>query len=363
MATPHFHTLRILDVRQETPTCVSISFDIPEQLANEFKYQSGQYVTLKKMIDGEEIRRSYSICSSPNEDDFRIAVKEVEGGIFSSFANHSLKVGDTIDVMNPIGNFTVPLQESQQKNYMAFAAGSGITPILSIMKSVLAIEPLSNFILIYGNQQIQSIMFREEIEGLKNTYMNRLQVIHVLSRERLETDLNNGRIDANKCKQLVSKVVNYNLINHFFLCGPEEMILSVRDYLVEQNVVEAKIKFELFTSSTTAATKAKQIYKETHTKDAEKMCSVTVKVDDRSFDLKLAYGGDSLLDAALKHGADLPFACKGGVCCTCKAKIIEGSVDMEVNYALEAEEVAAGYILTCQAHPTSERVVVDFDAR
>jgi ring-1,2-phenylacetyl-CoA epoxidase subunit PaaE len=191
--------------------------------------------------------------------------------------------------------------------------------------------------------------------------MQRLQVVHVLSRERMETEVNYGRINAVKCEQLLQKAIDYKHMHQFFLCGPEEMIMSVKDYLVQHGVDEHIIRFELFTSS--SAKKAKKEYKEVHVADAAKMCSVTVKVDERSFDLQLAYGGDSLLDAALKHGADLPFACKGGVCCTCKAKIIEGTVEMEVNYALEPEEVAAGYVLTCQAHPTSERVVIDFDAR
>jgi ring-1,2-phenylacetyl-CoA epoxidase subunit PaaE len=362
MSSPQFYKLKIKEVRNETPSCVSIALDIPESLKEEFQYEAGQYITFKKTIQGEELRRSYSLCSSPLENDFRVAVKQVEHGLFSTFANKELKKGDEIEVMTPMGNFTTQLEGQANKSYMAFAAGSGITPILSLIKTVLLTEKDSDFTLVYGNQTIRTIIFREEIEALKNKFMNRLKVVHVLSREKMETELNNGRIDVEKCEQLSAKAIDFNRVDEFFLCGPEEMILSVKDYLVQKKNIDAKkVHFELFTSS--SAKKAKEKYKIEHQADAEKMCQVTVKVDDRSFDLKLAYGGDSVLDAALKHGADLPFACKGGVCCTCKAKVIEGTVDMEVNYALEPEEVEAGFILTCQAHPTSERLVVDFDAR
>jgi ring-1,2-phenylacetyl-CoA epoxidase subunit PaaE len=361
MANPSFHTLTVTDIKQETKSCVSVAFAIPSELKNEFAYEAGQYITIKKEINGEEVRRSYSLCSSPLETDFRVAIKLIRGGKFSSYANHDLKIDDKLEVMTPMGNFTTQLDAKHSKQYMAFAAGSGITPMMSLIKSVLASEPNSSFTLVYGNQNFYSIIFREELEALKNKYLGRFQIVHLLSRERMETELNYGRINADKCQQLFDKLIDVNTIDQFFLCGPEDMIMSVKSYLESNQVNTDKIHFELFTSD--SSTKAKVAFQEAHKEDLGKVSMVTIKVDDRSFEIPLAYGGDTILDAALKHGADLPFACKGGVCCTCRAKVTEGTVEMEVNYALEKDEVANGFVLSCQAHPTSERVVIDFDAR
>lgn len=361
MASTHFHPLTVKEVRQETPSCVSVSFHIPTHLAKEFKYQAGQYITIKHTVNGEELRRSYSLCSSPMESDFRVAIKQVQEGLFSTYANKELKANDVLEVMPPMGSFTTPIEASQKKHYVAIAAGSGITPILSLIKTVLETEPLSTFSLVYGNRNLQSIIFREEIEGLKNQHIGRLQVTHILSKERLENELNYGRINSEKCTQLFDKLIDVKKVDDFFLCGPEEMIMSVKNYLESNHVDSKHIHFELFTTS--GADKAQQAFKEAHKANAEKMSMVTIKVDDRSMEIPLAFGGDTILDAALKNGADLPFACKGGVCCTCKAKVIEGTVDMVVNYALDADEVEQGFVLTCQAHPTSDRVVIDFDAR
>ncbi|MBK7762944.1 MAG: phenylacetate-CoA oxygenase/reductase subunit PaaK [Bacteroidetes bacterium] len=360
MSVPHFHPLTVSDIRQETPECVSVAFSIPDELKENFRYQAGQYITIKTHMNGEELRRSYSLCSSPLENDFRVAIKQVEGGLFSTYANTQLKEGDVLEVMDPMGKFTTQLTPKAGKNYMAFAAGSGITPMLSLMKTILATELNSTFTLIYGNKNLQSIIFKEEIEALKNKFMGRLQVVHILSREKLETEINNGRINAEKCEQLFANLLHAKNIDQYFLCGPEDMIMGVKDYLLNQGVEETHIHFELF--STGIQTKQAD-WKATHTQDTEQMCTVTIKVDDRTYDIKLAYGGDSILDAALKSGADLPYACKGGVCCTCRAKVMEGEVDMEVNYALEKEEVAQGYVLTCQAHPKTEKVFIDFDVR
>lgn len=361
MSVPHFHSLQIKDIRKETYSCVSISFHIPPELKEDFRYKAGQYITIKKKMKGEEVRRSYSLCSSPLENDFRIAVKQIDGGMFSTFANQNLTPGETLEVMCPMGNFSFDFAPNQTHHYVAFTAGSGITPILSLIKTALATEAHSTFTLVYGNQYVQSVIFKEEIEALKNKFMNRFQVVHILSRERMESDLNYGRIDASKCEQLWNSLLTHSNPDQFFLCGPEEMIQHVKDFLLAKNIPSSAIHFELFTSNT--STEKKTAYKEAHKADAGKMCKLTIKVDDRSFDLDLPYDGDTILDAALKHGADLPFACKGGVCCTCRAKVMEGSVDMEVNYALEEEEVNQGFVLTCQAHPTSDRVIVDFDQR
>jgi len=361
MATPTFYPLTVSDIRKETGNCVSVAFSIPEELKPAFRYEAGQYITVKMSLGGEELRRSYSLCSSPLESDFRVAVKQVHQGRFSTYANKELKVGDVLEVMTPAGHFTAALDAAHTKHYMAFAAGSGITPMMSLIKTVLATEPHSSFTLVYGNQQFYSIIFREEIESLKNRFIGRFQVLHVLSRERMEADLNYGRINAEKCEQLFGKLIQLHDVDQFFLCGPEEMILSVKAYLESNGVESSRIRFELFSSESSA--KAREAYQEAHKEDAGKVSMVTIKVDDRSMEIPLAFGGETILDAALKHGADLPYACKGGVCCTCKAKVVEGTVDMEVNYALEADEVANGFVLTCQAHPTSERVVIDFDAR
>jgi ring-1,2-phenylacetyl-CoA epoxidase subunit PaaE len=362
MSTPKFYTLSVSDIRKETGNCVSVALDIPEALKNDFKYEAGQYITFKKVIDGEELRRSYSLCSSPDDQEFRVAIKKVLGGKFSGYANHDLKVGDELEVMTPMGHFTTDIKPDECKHYMAFAAGSGITPMLSLIKTILKRSPQSTFTLVYGNQNFYSIIFREEIEALKNRYLNRLQVFHVLSRERMETDLNNGRINAQKCDQLFAKLIDLKQMDQFFMCGPEEMILSVRDYLLDKGVEKEKIKFELFHTAGAAKKQNNELGQGEEASNV-KMSMVTIKADDRSVEIPLAYNGMSILDAALKAGADLPFACKGGVCCTCRAKVIEGRVNMEVNYALETDEVEAGFVLTCQAHPLSEKVVIDFDAR
>lgn len=362
MSTPQFHTLKVSDVRKETANCVSVAFEVPEALQAEYKFEAGQYVTLRMMMDGEDVRRSYSLCSSPDESEFRVAIKQVLGGKFSTYANQQLKTGDQLDVMTPLGHFTTSLSASHQHHYLAFVAGSGITPVMSLVKTILKNEPHSRFTLVYGNQNFYSIIFREELENLKNIYLDRFQLIHILSRERTETDLNYGRIQPTKCDQLFERLIDLNSVDKFFLCGPEEMILGVRDFLLEKQVDAGKIKFELFHTAG-AAKKSGKDAETNGSNDSGKMAMVTIKVDDRSVEIPLAFQGESILDAALKAGADLPFACKGGVCCTCRAKVIEGQVNMEVNYALEPDEVEAGFVLTCQAHPVSERVVIDFDAR
>jgi ring-1,2-phenylacetyl-CoA epoxidase subunit PaaE len=357
MSTPKFHALRISDITQETSDCVSIAFNVPTELSTNFAYFAGQYITLKKDIDnGQEARRSYSICSAPLDKELRVAVKKVPNGLFSTYLNEIAKVGDVLEVMEPMGHFIPTIKE--EKHYFGFASGSGITPILSILKTVLAAHPNNKFTLIYGNKNLASIIFKETIEGLKNIYMNRLQVVHILSRERLEVDLNYGRITGAKCADLFNKVLDVTQIDEAFLCGPEEMIHEVKDFLAAQGIAKDKIKFELFGTNIKKGKRVEETIIPTGP-----ISKVSVKVDDRTFEMDLAYDGENILDAALKSGADLPFACKGGVCCTCRAKVVLGTVKMNVNYALEDEEVAQGYVLSCQAHPTSEHVVIDFDVR
>lgn len=356
----HFHPLTVKEVRRETPDCVSVVFNIPDELRKDFAFLQGQSLTLRTTINGEEVRRTYSICSSPLENEWRVAIKKVEGGLFSAFANEQLKQGDQLEVMEPVGRFNTELDPAQQLNYLAFAAGSGITPVLSIIKTTLATEPLSHFTLVYGNRNRGSVIFFDELEGLKNKYMQRFNLVHVFSRERTDTPLNFGRIDTEKLKEL-DKLTGFPMMDEFFICGPEEMIFCVKDYLENAGIDKKKIHFELFTSP---GQKKGTRLKEQGTSVSGTESRITIKLDGRSFDFGLPMNSDlSVLDAALKQGADLPYACKGGMCCTCKAKLLEGEVSMDVHWGLEEEEVEKGYILTCQSHPRTEKIVVDFDIK
>lgn len=354
--TPKFHKLKIADLTRETDDTVSIAFEIPQELTADYAYISGQYLTLKAIIDGEDVRRSYSLCSAPHENEWRVAIKEVPQGKFSTFANRKLRAGEELEVMTPTGNFTLKTSSSQSKTYLLVAAGSGITPVLSIMKSVLQNEPQSDVILVYGNKGFSSIIFREEIEALKNQFMDRVQVLHILSRESLGNNLQKGRIDSEKISTILDKYLNGSL-DEAFICGPEEMIMAVKQGLEAKGIAKENIHFELFTSPN--ATKKDSIEQP---KNSPKIsANVTIILDGDEIDIALDSTGKNILDAAQEAGADLPFACKGGVCCTCKAKILEGTATMDVNYALEPDEVEAGYILTCQSHPTSEKLIVSFD--
>lgn len=357
-----FHPLRVKEVRRETADTVSVALDIPEELAEAFNFIPGQYLTFRRNDGEAEIRRSYSICASPSDCELRVAIKKVEQGRFSTFANEVLKAGDILEVMPPMGNFSVKKKKEGKKHYLALVAGSGITPVMSIMKTVLEEEPEAQFTLVYGNRSRGTIIFKEAIDALKNKYMQRLTVYHILSRETMDVPLFNGRITAEKCQQLCDTLININSVDETFICGPEEMILSVRQQLIDLGMDSKDVHMELFTSPDQPKPTHDKWVKE-HKAEDGKMSKVSIKLDGATFDLDLAYNGDSILDAALKHGADLPFACKGGVCCTCRAKVTEGEVDMEVNYALEPDEVKKGFVLTCQSHPRTEKVVVDFDQR
>lgn len=355
--TPRFHTLEIKDIRKETIDSVSISFEIPEELKSDYSYLPGQYLTLRSIIDSEEVRRSYSLCSSPFENEWRVAIKQVENGKFSTFANDVLKVGDKIDVMTPTGNFALRSDEKNQKSYALFAAGSGVTPILSIAKDILKNEPKSNITFFYGNKGFNDVIFREELEELKNKFLTRFSIVHIFSRENLGNKLQKGRINKEKTLLLFDVFLKNSNITDAFLCGPEQMILDVKEALTEKGIDSKNIHFELFTTSSAKSIKNSDNEVELPSFDSK----VEVILDDDSFEFNLDSNGMTILDAAQKAGGDLPYACKGGVCCTCKAKVLEGSVRMVINYALTPEEVEAGYILTCQSHPTSEKVVVSFD--
>jgi len=355
----HFHKVKIRDVRKETDDCVSIGFDIPEELAGNFVFKEGQNITFRKTIDGAEIRRSYSICSAPHEGMLRVAVKKVAGGLFSRFANEQLKAGDEIEVLPPTGKFNSRLIGTGG-NYLAIAAGSGITPVISIIKHTLITEADSSFTLIYNNRTRGSIIFFEELEALKNKYMQRFSLIHILSREKTDATINYGRIDQQKLAEL-GQLVPFTTFDNIYLCGPQEMIFEASRYLESAGVPKKNIHFELFTTPGQAENKI--VAPVAATTSAIEKSQVSIRLDGRTIELQLGYTEESILDAALKAGADLPYACKGGVCASCRAKLTDGTVEMDVNYALEEEEVAAGFILTCQSHPRTKTVVVDFDVK
>jgi ring-1,2-phenylacetyl-CoA epoxidase subunit PaaE len=333
---------------------------MPETLRSAFAFRQGQSLTMRTTISNEEVRRTYSICSSPLDNEWRVAIKKVEGGLFSNFANTELREGDVLEVMQPVGKFYVDLAVTNKKNYLAVAAGSGITPVLSIIKTTLRAEPLSSFTLVYGNKSRASIIFFEELEGLKNKFINRFNFINILSRERTDAPINFGRIDIEKMKEL-ENLFSYKDFDEIFICGPEAMIFCVKDFLEGKGIDRKKIHFELFTTPGQAGSVTTKKLKE---EESGPKAKINLRLDGRFIEFDLSLKGDTtILDAALQQGADLPFACKGGVCCTCKAKLIEGEVSMDVHWGLEEEEVEQGYILTCQSHPRTEKVVIDFDIK
>ena len=348
-----FHSLKVIDIKNETSDTVSVAFEIPEGDKNTFDYTSGQYLTLKFNINGNEERRSYSMCSSPfSGEPIRIAVKRVDKGLVSNHINDVIKVGDQIEVMSPQGNFTLETS-LEQKTYVAFAAGSVITPIWSMIKSVLDNEPGSKFVLFYGNKTSDSTIFKNEIDSLTG---DRLSVYHILSREETGNSITNGRIDKNKATELLKSNLDLLKSKAFFMCGPEEMIFNVKDVLQTLGVSENKMKFELFTTPVLLAAE-----KEVDVSNFTGTAKVKVIYDEEEITFDLSSDGENVLEAAMRHDVDAPFSCKGAVCCTCKAKVTEGKMIMDANYALSDEEVAEGFVLACQAHPASENVVVDFD--
>jgi len=348
-----FHAVTVKEVRRETEDAVSIALNLPEDGAD-FSFSPGQYLTLKADIGGEEVRRSYSVCVAPHEGELRVAVKEIEGGKFSTYANRELKAGDTIESMAPTGNFTWA-PTSTASHVAGWAAGSGITPVVSIAKSVLASDDTSTFTLFYGNKNSNSIIFKDAIDDLKNTYLERFEVHHVLSREDQGTDHLKGRIDAVKAEKFAQSLIDLDKVTAHYLCGPQEMIETVSAKLESMGTAKSNIHFELFNTSAPSKD-APAVSKERVSTKA----SVTVVLDGEETHFEMG-SKDYVLDAALDAGADVPYACKGAVCCTCRAKVLEGSAEMAMNYALVDDEVKDGYILTCQSYATSDRLVVSFD--
>jgi ring-1,2-phenylacetyl-CoA epoxidase subunit PaaE len=352
-----FHRLSIARVERETRDAVAVTFAVPEALRDQFCFTQGQHLTLRAEIGGEDVRRSYSICSAVQDGALRIAVKRSIGGAFSTWANDALEVGAAIDVMPPMGHFNVTLEPTAKRHYLGFAAGSGITPLMSIIKTTLAAEPQSRFTLFYGNRASSTVMFREDLAALKDIYLTRFNLVHVLSREAQDIDLLHGRIDRDRAAALLEHWVRLEEIDAAFVCGPEGMMEAVIEALKARGFPETKIKIERFAAS---------IPKHQHVarplpQAAQSECEVTVIIDGTRKSFLLEREKENIIEAGLKNGIELPYSCRGGVCSTCRCRLLEGEVDMDVNFALEDYEVARGFILSCQSYPTTDKVVVDYD--
>ena len=356
MSLTGFHRLRIADRRQETAEAVSLAFEVPEGLRAVFAFRPGQYLTLRCHIGGHEVRRAYSICSAQESGEVRVAVKHVSDGVFSGHASSVLRVGDEIEVMAPEGRFGYRPDGAVCGVYLGVAAGSGITPILSIMASILAVEAGSRFVLLYGNRSTAGILFRSVLEDLKDRYLDRLVVVHALSREAQDIAALNGRLDGAKLRGLLPGLLEARGIAQAFVCGPAEMLDEVPGVLVELGVLAARIQVERFTSTVAHGVRRAAVA----TADEAAVAVATIIHDGATHDVAVA-AGETVLDAALRAGLDLPWSCHGGMCSTCRARVTAGGVRMAVNFSLEAWETEAGYALTCQSHPTTARLVVDYD--
>jgi ring-1,2-phenylacetyl-CoA epoxidase subunit PaaE len=352
-----FHALPVAKVKNETRDTIAVTFDVPKELVDSFSYQQGQHLTLRAQIGDEDVRRSYSICSAVQDGALRVAIKRTPGGLFSSWANEHLKPGMLLDVMPPMGHFNVPLMPESARHYLAFAAGSGITPILSIIKTTLLAEPNSTFTLFYGNRASSSVIFKDELTDLKDIYMERLTLAYVMSREQQDIDLFNGRITKEKCEQFLKHWVRVEDVDVAFICGPEDMMHGVSAALQEAGMPKQNIKIELFAASIPKHQHKPRVFDATVRHETE----VTVIMDGNHTSFTMDKDKESILDAGLRAGIDMRYSCKGGVCSTCRCKILDGKVDMDVNYALEDYEIARGFVLSCQSFPITDKVVVDFD--
>jgi ring-1,2-phenylacetyl-CoA epoxidase subunit PaaE len=354
--TPRFHRLAVSELRRETPDAVSLTFAIPKELEQDYRFSPGQYLTLRTTMDGEEVRRSYSICSGPDDGELRIAVKKVDGGAFSNWAADELSCGDVLDVMTPTGRFGVASAPTEARIHVGFAAGSGITPILSIVKGVMALEPNSRFFLFYGNRSTGGMLFRETLEELKDRFIERLSVFHVISGEEQDIPILHGRLDGEKVRVLLRSLVGTESIDHVFICGPSGMSEEIEATCRDIGIPADRVHVERFVSEFGGKPRPKTVVPA----GAPPKALAALIIDGKRREVPVAEG-EAILDAALRAGVDLPFACKGGMCSTCRARLVEGEAQMEVNYSLEPWELEKGFVLTCQARPTSDRVVVDYD--
>ena len=351
---PRFHSLTINDVRSETADAVSLAFDVPDSLHDEYVYTPGQYLTLRATIAGEDVRRSYSICSGLDDGELRVAIKRVEGGAFSTWANEQLHAGDSLEVMTPDGRFGVPIEPGSRRTLVAFAAGSGITPILSIAGTVLKREA-GRFFLFYGNRTTAGIMFCDALQDLKDRYLSRLAIFHVLSREQQDLAVLNGHLDADKVGLVMRSLVSPADVDQAFVCGPQPMIEGLEKALSDLGIDRERIHVERFTPGVGGRPPPVVVSPTTEPK-----AIATIISEGAHFDIPVAEG-EAIIDAAIRAGRSLPYSCKGGMCCTCRARLLEGRVEMTVNYSLEPWETDAGYVLTCQSHPVTEKVVIDYD--
>jgi ring-1,2-phenylacetyl-CoA epoxidase subunit PaaE len=357
-----FHPLRVRAVQPDTSEAVVVSFEVPEELRPVFGFTQGQYLTLRKEIDGQDLRRSYSICAGVDDGDLRVGVRKVAGGVFSNWINEHLKPGDTVNVMAPQGRFFVPIEEQAHRHHLGIAGGSGITPILSIMKTVLAREPASRFTLIYGNRKLRSTMFKEELDDLKDKYLARLVLHYVFSDEHTEMDIHTGVMNRQKIAGFLGALVPPGSIDHAYICGPFQMNDEAEAALLSAGVPEDRVHIERFGIAQQASGQVGAVLHQAQPGDAVK-ARITIVRDGLKREFPFSREQPSILDAASAAGLEVPYSCTSGVCGTCRAKLVEGKVRMERNFALDKQEVAAGYVLTCQAHPTTERVVLSFDER
>jgi len=353
-----FHKLRVAEVKRETPDAVSVRFDLPDALRETFAFKAGQHLTFRRDFGGEEVRRNYSVCVSPGEGVLKIGVKKIAGGVFSGWVNDELKAGDELDVMAPHGSFCWNFDPGARRDYVGFAGGSGITPILSLMKAALTTEPQSRFTLFYGNRNSIGVMFLEEIAALKDRYLDRLSVFHFLEDEEEEIELFNGRLDRAKAEEILSTLVATANIDAFFICGPGPMMDAIDDALAAKGVDKGRVLIERFTTGPLSAAQAAAA-RALEEKAAGLKMSVTL--NGRRVNVTFDPANHSILDNVRAAGLPAPFACKGGVCATCRAKVTAGEVSMKVNYGLSAEELAEGYVLTCQATPLGEGVALTYD--
>ncbi len=356
---PRFHPLEVTEIRKDTRDAVVVTLTPDPADAEAFAFTQGQYLTFRREFDGQELRRSYSVCAGLDDGTLQVGIKRVEGGAFSTWANEALRRGDRLEAMPPQGRFFTPIEPDAEKHYLAFAGGSGITPVLSILKTVLAREPKSRITLVYANRQLSSIMFREVLEDLKNSYLGRLSVIHILESEAQEIDLFTGRIDAEKMDLLFRLWIDAETVDTAFICGPEPMMLTIAERLRAHGLSDAQIKFELFASSQPG--RAARPVSGVQAAATGNTCAVSVTLDGVTRAFSMPKDGTAVLDAALAAEMDAPFACKAGVCSTCRAKVVEGEVEMAVNHALEDYEVRAGYVLSCQCVPLSDNLVISYD--
>ncbi|MBV9591328.1 MAG: phenylacetate-CoA oxygenase/reductase subunit PaaK [Hyphomicrobiales bacterium] len=361
MSAPHFHRLTVADLRRETKEAVSIAFAIPPDLAEAYAFDPGQYLTLRATLAGQEERRSYSICSGLDDGELRVAVKKVDGGVFSTHVNSMIKVGDGLEVMTPMGRFTAPLDPGARHVYLGVVCGSGITPVMSHIKSFLSREKESRFVLLYGNRSSRDIMFKDALEDLKDEHLGRFAVHHVLSREAQDLPLLHGRLDAERIATLVRASLPEPKIDHAFLCGPQAMMESAQIALAGLGVCGERIHVELFTpASPPPPTRAARGILSARTEAPDAVATATVRLDGVTHTFPVA-ADEGVIDAGLRAGLELPFSCKGGMCCTCRAKLVSGTVKIMRNYSLEPWEMEQGYVLACQSRPTSDAVSLDFD--